>query len=79
MEVSFPEQIATITMKEGSELTEETLKKAFAETQFTVKTFDQDGVKKDEDKDAEHENDGDEGKEHKDSEKKDEKKKEGSK
>lgn len=45
VEVDFATKLATITMKEGATLSEESLKKAFAGSQFTVEKFEQEGAK----------------------------------
>jgi copper chaperone CopZ len=44
VEVEFPARIATITMKEGATLSEESLKKAFEGSKFTVEKFEQEGA-----------------------------------
>ncbi|MCA8935756.1 MAG: hypothetical protein KDB68_06075 [Planctomycetes bacterium] len=50
VEVDFENKLATITMKEGATLSEETLKKAFEDSRFSVEKFesnDSDGDKTD--------------------------------
>ena len=52
VEVDFENKLATITMKEGATLSEETLKKAFEDSRFSVEKFesnDSDEPKKDSD------------------------------
>ena len=44
VEVSHEDKLATITMKEGAELSEERLKKAFDGSQFTVEKFEKEGA-----------------------------------
>ena len=53
VEVSYQDKLATITMKEGATLSEESLKKAFEGSQFTVEKFEQEGADKEGAKDAE--------------------------
>ena len=51
--IDFDSKVATITMKEGATLSEESLKKAFEGSQFTVEKFEQEGADKEGAKDAE--------------------------
>lgn len=48
VEIDFESRTATITMKDGKKLTEESLKEAFADSKFGVKTFETVEPKKEE-------------------------------
>lgn len=48
VEIDFESRTATINMKDGKKLTEDALKKAFADSKFGVKTFETVEPKKEE-------------------------------